>query len=48
MSNKILVINPGATSTKVSIFEGDKEIASESLEHSAEELKKYKEINDQL
>lgn len=48
MANLILVINPGATSTKVALFEGEKELVSESLEHSAEELKQYKEINDQL
>ncbi len=48
MANRILVINPGATSTKVAIFEGEKEVCSESLAHSTEELAKYKEINDQL
>lgn len=48
MANRILVINPGATSTKVAIFEGDKEVCSESLSHSTEEIKQYKEINDQL
>ena len=32
---RILVINPGSTSTKVSIFEDRKEIAAESVFHRA-------------
>ncbi|MBN2656227.1 MAG: butyrate kinase [Spirochaetales bacterium] len=43
---KILVINPGSTSTKVALYEsgkaGDvKEIASQSLSHSPEELDRF-------
>ncbi len=48
MANLILVINPGATSTKVALYEGTHELCSESLAHPAEELAKYREINDQL
>lgn len=44
----ILVINPGSTSTKVAVFDGEKEINTLTLNHSAEELSKYKSINDQL
>lgn len=47
MTNLILVINPGSTSTKLALFDGEKERVSESLEHSADELKQFKEINDQ-
>lgn len=47
MGNLILVINPSSTSTKVAIFDGGKELCSESLVHSAEEISKYPEINDQ-
>ncbi|MDK2871004.1 MAG: butyrate kinase [bacterium] len=43
----ILVINPGSTSTKVSVFENDKELFSETLRHSKEELSKYSRIIDQ-
>lgn len=48
MAEYILVINPGSTSTKVAIYDGEKELHTQSLDHPAEELKKFKEINDQL
>lgn len=44
---KILVINPGSTSTKVSYFEDEKEIYKEKIEHPIEELKKFERIFDQ-
>lgn len=47
MANLILVINPGSTSTKVALFEGEKELCTETLEHTAEELSAYPAINDQ-
>lgn len=45
---KIFAINPGSTSTKIAMFEGDKEVFSKNVSHDASELKKYAEINDQL
>ena len=48
MAEYILVINPGSTSTKVAIYDGEKEVNTCSIDHSAEELKDFKEINDQL
>jgi butyrate kinase len=36
--HKILVINPGSTSTKIAVFEDEKVIFSENIKHSAEEL----------
>ena len=44
---KILVINPGSTSTKLAVFEGETEIASKKLDHSVEELKDFETIFDQ-
>jgi len=44
---KILTINPGSTSTKVALFEDNNMIASENLEHKAEQLKKYDDLIDQ-
>ncbi|MCX8094980.1 MAG: butyrate kinase [Caldisericia bacterium] len=44
---KILVINPGSTSTKVSYFEDEKEIKTKKIEHQIEELKKFERIFDQ-
>ena len=43
-----LVINPGATSTKAAIYEGETEVFTENLSHPIEEIKKYKEVADQF
>lgn len=43
----ILVINPGSTSTKISLFSDEECIASENLSHSVEEIKKFSTIYDQ-
>jgi butyrate kinase len=47
MIYKLLIINPGSTSTKISVYEGEKEIFGETLRHSSEEISKYKHILDQ-
>ncbi|MBN1755437.1 butyrate kinase [bacterium] len=44
---RILVINPGSTSTKTALFEGDKEVYQEELKHSMEELKPFSSLIDQ-
>lgn len=44
---RILVINPGSTSTKLAIFEDEKQVVSETLRHDAEELKPFKSVADQ-
>ncbi len=43
----ILVVNPGSTSTKVAVFDDDRELVAETLRHSKEELSKYDRIIDQ-
>lgn len=43
----ILVINPGSTSTKISLYNDEECIASENLSHSVEEIKKFHAIYDQ-
>ncbi len=48
MSYKVFVINPGSTSTKIALFEDDKKLFQKNVDHDAEELKKFKEIRDQL
>ncbi len=48
MKNKVLVINPGSTSTKVAIFENDVELITETLTHTSEELEKFEKISDQF
>lgn len=48
MSYKILVINPGSTSTKVAVFEDVSEVFSQNLSHSAEEINEFPTIINQL
>lgn len=45
---RILVINPGSTSTKVSLFENDRVYFEKSVFHDASVLLKYAHVNDQL
>jgi butyrate kinase len=47
MSYKILVINPGSTSTKIGVYEDEAQVLVETLRHSAEEIGKYATIFDQ-
>ncbi|MBN2415753.1 butyrate kinase [bacterium] len=47
MTYKILAINPGSTSTKIAVFENDRELVSETFRHSAGELAPYARITDQ-
>ncbi|WP_332830693.1 butyrate kinase [Clostridium perfringens] len=48
MEYKLLIINPGSTSTKIGVYEGEKEVLEETLRHSSEEILKYDTIFDQL
>ncbi len=45
---KILVINPGSTSTKIAVYNDEKEILVNTIRHSMEELAKYPRIIDQF
>ena len=45
---RILAINPGSTSTKIAIFTNEEMTFSRELKHSAEDLKDFHHINDQL
>lgn len=44
---KILVINPGSTSTKISVFENEKELFKNIIHHSKLELEPFKRVWDQ-
>lgn len=44
---KILVINPGSTSTKIAVYEDDRQIFVNSIDHAPEEIEKYDAIYDQ-
>ncbi len=44
---KVLVINPGATSTKVAVFEEERELLKKSIVHTAQELEGFDRVIDQ-
>lgn len=44
---KVLVINPGATSTKVAVFEEEQELLKKSIVHTAQELEGFDRVIDQ-
>lgn len=44
---RLLIINPGSTSTKIAVFDDEKSIFEETLRHSVEELSPYEKIYDQ-
>ena len=48
MSYKILAINPGSTSTKIALYENEKEVFCKTLDHPAEEIEKYNKVADQF
>lgn len=47
MSYKILIINPGSTSTKIGVYEDETQLMEETLRHSTEEIAQYDTIYDQ-
>ncbi|HNY38579.1 MAG TPA: butyrate kinase, partial [Petrotogaceae bacterium] len=44
---RILVINPGSTSTKLAIYEDENEVLNQTVRHSAAELSGFEKITDQ-
>ena len=47
MGLKSLIINPGSTSTKIGVFDGEELMFDETLRHSTEEIAQYASIFDQ-
>ena len=45
---KLLIINPGSTSTKVSLFENETSLFEKSLFHDADVLLTFPHVNDQM
>lgn len=43
----VLVLNPGSTSTKVSLFHGEDEASAQTLRHSTEELARFESVIEQ-
>ena len=44
---KILVINPGGSSTKFSVFEDKAEILKKNIKHTGEDLQPYPTVFDE-
>ena len=47
MDYRILVINPGSTSTKIAVFHGQTPLMQKTIRHSGEELAPFGAIMDQ-
>lgn len=47
MKGKVLIINPGSTSTKIGFYEDGQQLFETNLTHSAEEIAKYESVMDQ-
>jgi len=47
VSYKLLIINPGSTSTKIAVYEDEREVFEETLRHSSEEIGQFKHVVDQ-
>lgn len=47
MKGKILIINPGSTSTKIGFYEDGQQLFETNLTHSAEEIARYDSVMDQ-
>jgi len=48
MSHRILVLNPGSTSTKAAVYEDKHPLISQSLSHTNHDLAPFPTLNDQL
>ena len=48
MSYNLLIINPGSTSTKIGIYQDEKEVFVKTLRHSSEEIAQYETIYSQF
>jgi len=46
-TQRILAINPGSTSTKIAVFEGENQIFIKNIKHAAEDIAKFAVITDQ-
>ena len=48
MEYRILIINPGSTSTKYAVFDGKNEIIIKTIRHNHQDLDKFSSIGDQF
>jgi butyrate kinase len=43
----ILAINPGSTSTKIAVYEGNRQLFLKNIQHSSDEISQFRRITDQ-
>ncbi|MCK7536988.1 MAG: hypothetical protein MZV63_41515 [Marinilabiliales bacterium] len=48
MSHKILVLNPGSTSTKIAVYEKRNQVFLKNIKHDQEQLRSFEHIADQF
>ncbi len=48
MPKYLLIINPGSTSTKVAVFDGENKVAEEGIRHDAHDLAQFDNVADSL
>lgn len=48
MADHLIIINPGSTSTKMALFDGDREVAAQTIAHERSELDKFDNVADQF
>ena len=48
MNYRILAINPGSTSTKIAVYDNDKQILVKGIDHNTTDLEKYDRVQDQF
>lgn len=45
---RVLVVNPGSTSTKIGLFDGEREVFSKTVDHDAAKLAEFPTVSDQM
>lgn len=48
MHHRLLIINPGSTSTKIAVYDEEEPLFTDTLRHSAADLARYRKVADQF
>lgn len=48
MAERILVLNPGSTSTKIAVFEDDQQLFAETIRHEVDDVKNFNWVMEQV
>ena len=47
LNYKVFTLSPGSTSTKIAVFEGERCLLRENVQHEAEKLRSFRSVSDQ-